>query len=255
MKSVFVSNPMFNQIWLCWLVSCLRVIHIFPCLLSWLAHLHFKPWKTQSGWSRLLNPPSSNTLGQNLWLFSYFLVCLSACVVSNLYSQFLLVSLFYLLPGPSQPLPARHGVTSCHVYTKQSAVAKPLICLFDRIAPLSVSLWELISYLMNKSSCQSLCSKNFLALPPLLTTLVNLLSPHILHLQQHRSPQTSPCWLLNSPLSSAPCFFCRAAMPHPCISIYIQFSDKARCTSLPANCKPLWPKLQRFFTKSLTRYS
>lgn len=47
----------------------------FPCLLSWLAHLHFKPWKTQSG---LLNPASSYTPGQNLSLFScnYFLIFL-----------------------------------------------------------------------------------------------------------------------------------------------------------------------------------
>lgn len=96
------------------------------------------------------------------------------------------------------------GVTSCHVYIKCSAVAKPLICVFDRIAPLSVSLSELISYLMNKSSCQSLCSKNFLALPPLLTTLVNLLFPHILRLQQHLSSQRFLCWLLNPLLSCTP---------------------------------------------------
>lgn len=96
------------------------------------------------------------------------------------------------------------SVTSCHVYTKCSAVAKPLICVFDQIAPLSVSLWELISYLMNKSSCQSLCSKNFLALPPLLTTLVNLLFPHILHLQQHLSSQRFLCCLLNPLLSCTP---------------------------------------------------
>lgn len=139
MKSTFVSNPMFNQIWLCWLVSLLRVIHIFPVYsFSW-------PTFTKNhGILRVAVLACSILLVLILQakICDYFLAvifvfsCASFCMCCiNLYSQFLLVSLFPVLPVPSQPLPPSHGVTSCRVCTKCSAVAKPLICVFDQIAP------------------------------------------------------------------------------------------------------------------------
>lgn len=70
-------------------------------------------------------------------------------------------------------------ITSCHVYTKWSAVAKPPIWTLDHIALLFMSLCQLISYLVKKSSCHLLQSNNILALPQLLTTLAkSLLAPH-----------------------------------------------------------------------------
>lgn len=176
----------------------------------------------------------------------------SPCVVSNLSSQFLLVSLFPVLPGPSQPLPVKHDVTSRHLYTKCSAVAKPLISVFDQIAPLSVSLWELISYLMNRSSCQSLCSKNFLALPPLLTTLVNLLFSHILHLQQYLSSQRFLCWLLNSPLSCTPSSV--ELQCHTLVILFIfHFLIRQHVHLCQQTANRSGPNYKDFFTKSLTR--
>lgn len=68
-------------------------------------------------------------------------------------------------------------IASRRVYAKWSAVAKPPIWTFDQTAPLFMSLRELISYLMKKPGCQSLHSKNFLALPPLLATLAESLFP------------------------------------------------------------------------------
>lgn len=197
-------------------------------------------------------------------------MCVFLRVVSNLYFLFhsssacpvllraepnLICSLFLSCLDPRSIFPSDllQRIASYHVYAKWSAVAKPpsehlIKSLPSSCPPANLSHEEI--------KLPVTTFKEFLSSPPTTYHPCWISSPPTSsHLQQHCSPQRSMCWRLIFLLSFMPCFFCRAAMSHPCISIYIQFSEKTTCMSLPTDCNPPWPKLQRLFRKSLTHYS
>ena len=197
-------------------------------------------------------------------------VCLSTCCIKSVpslpqqlslssfpicraKSHFLLVS---LLPWPSPHLPVRPPTTHCIMpclHQMKCSCQAPYLNIWSNRSPLHVPpLTHLLSHEEIKLPVTTF--KEFLSSPCTYHPCWISSPPTSSHLQQHCSPQRSTCWHLISLLSCTPCFFCRAAMSHPCISIYIQFSEKTTCTSLPTDCNPPWPKLQRLFRKSLTHY-
>lgn len=134
----------------------------------------------------------------------------------------------------------------------QCSCQAPYLCIWLNCSPLRVPLRaHLLSHEQIKLPVTMF--KELLNSPP--TTHHLGLSSLLPHPPSPAAPLLSEASVLASQPSTVLHSFCRAAMSHPFISIYIPFSDKAAYTSLPADCKLLWPKLQRFFTKSLTHYS
>lgn len=138
-----------------------------------------------------------------LQLFSYFLVHLSACVVSICilnFSLFISSPFFLALCSPFLPaMVSHHAMFAPNAVQLPNPLSVYLIKLLLLRAPLRT---HLLSHEQIKLSVTIF--KEFLSSPPLLTTLVNLLFSHILHLQQHLSSQRFLCWLLNSLLSCTP---------------------------------------------------
>lgn len=230
----------------CLLLSIHSFIYFFPLSSISIGHPQLEFTIENSGWLILSFPASyadiarrhSISLGQSSWLFpynSFFLLTHVLYQICNISSggqpaRFFCVQI-QISFGPSLAWPAsssrqissntlHHTMLTPNKRSCQGPLSEHLIKSLPSSYP-STNSSHLTSYLMKKSSCLPLCSKNYIALSPLhATPAESILPPHPLA-SSTVAPLMPACWLLASLLSCRPCFFWRAARSHPRIACYL----------------------------------